>query len=778
MKSPNFVVVSNSVPAATNATNTVVAQITNRVDFKVLEDKSILVQGANPDQDVHNLTIKLDPGTFAALRLEALPHESLPKKGSGRSDDGVFRLSELEAELVTPPKEGQTNNKPKKLKFAQAISDSDQEKNEIAKAIDGKAETGWSPDPKTAAEPHAALFVFTDPVQVPTNAELRVHLRYEASKSKRSLGHFRLAAAQNKDLVQLLNPPKPEPWNLVGPFKTTGLMGGLTNVYPPETEIDLKKEYPGVREPIKWAAKPDFEDGKPHEIVRYLHGVHGAYYLYRTINVPIARQMELSVKADEVFKLWVNGKVVAQDTNDSKEATLPIKVTVDLKKGENKFLLKIVNQVGEAFFTFTKDLDDTESVPADIAAIFATTKKPGGTQKTKVRNYYRRVNSPEWKGLADDVAKLREEDSALEKAIPTTMVAKESEKPRETFILVRGEYDKKGDKVSPGVPAILPPFPSHQPTNRLGLAKWLLDPGHPLTARVTVNRFWQQYFGIGFVKTAEDFGVQGENPTHPELLDWLATEFIRTGWDVKRLQKLIVMSATYRQSSKLTPLLRTKDPENRLLARASRFRVDAEAVRDSALAISGLLVEKPGGRSVKPYQPAGLWEAVSFNNSQKYVADKGTAEYRRSMYTYWKRQSPPANMMLFDAPTRETCTVRRLRTNTPLQALALMNDPQFVEASRALAQRIMIEGGATPNSRIAYGFRLATTRKPAGDEIKVLLDVFTQELAEFQKDKGATEKLLGVGDFKNRADLDKAELAAWTTIASMILNLDETITRG
>jgi len=262
------------------------------------------------------------------------------------------------------------------------------------------------------------------------------------------------------------------------------------------------------------------------------------------------------------------------------------------------------------------------------------------------------------------------------------------------------------------------------------------------------------------------------------LLDWLATEFIRTGWDVKKMQKLIVTSATYRQSSKSPAPLRAKDPENRLLARGPRLRLDAEEVRDTALSVAGLLVERYGGKSVKPYQPPGLWEAVSFNNSQKYVPDKGQAEYRRAMYTYWKRQSPPPNLMLFDAPTRETCTVRRLRTNTPLQALDLMNDPQYVEASRALAQRMMLEGGKDAKSRIVYGFRLATARKPGSDEAKVLLDVFNQELSEFQKDKAAAESLLKVGDFTSKSDLDKSELAAWTTIASMILNLDETITKS
>ena len=332
--------------------------------------------------------------------------------------------------------------------------------------------------------------------------------------------------------------------------------------------------------------------------------------------------------------------------------------------------------------------------------------------------------------------------------------------------------------MEPGVPAILPPWPKDAPKNRLGLAKWLLDPCHPLTARVTVNRFWQQYFGTGIVKTVEDFGLQGEHPSHPDLLDWLATEFVRSGWDVKHLQRLIVTSATYRQSCRVTPELLARDPENRLLARGPRFRVDAEQLRDTALFVSGLLVEKEGGHSVKPWQPSGLWEAVSYNNSQKYVPDAGESQYRRSLYIYWKRQSPPPNMLIFDAPTREYCVVRRPRTNTPLQALTLLNDPQFVEASRAFAQRIMTEAADDPQKRIIYAFRLATARTPGADEIKVLLDVYQQQLAEYRKDKSAAEKLLGVGGFKARPDLDNSELAAWTAIASMILNLDETVTKG
>ena len=773
----------------------VASTLSNGPTFKTLEDQSILAEGGNPESDVQEIIVRFDgEASVAALRLEALPHESLPKKGSSRADDGVFRLSEFEAEIVTPAKpakdwkEGdppaETKDakkeeapKPKKFKFTQAVASAAASTREIDKAIDGKADTGWGVEAGASAEPQTALFALADPVKVPKDSELRIRLRYEASKSKRAIGHFRLAAAQNDELVQLLNPPKTDPWQVIGPFKTEGLRQGFTNVFEPEKEIDLKKTFAGVRDEIKWNAKTEFEDGKNNLLVQDLHGIHGAYYLYRKLTVPASRKLDLSLRADDAFKLWVNDKLVAERAEEKQGDGL-LRVTVDLKKGENKFLFKVVTVQGAAYFTFNKAMGDTDAVPADIAAMLATTTKLNGPQATKVRNFYRREHSSEFKELFEKTDKWKEEDTAIDKAIPVTMVAKEMEKQRETFMLMRGEYDKKGDKVEPGVPAILPPLPAGAPTNRLGLAKWLMDPSHPLTARVTVNRFWQQYFGVGFVKTTEDFGVQGDHPSHPELLDWLATEFIRTGWDVKQLQRLIVTSATYRQTSKASPELRARDPENRLMARGPRFRVDGEVVRDTALAISGLLVDRQGGRSVKPYEPAGLWEAVSFNNSQKYVPDKGEAQHRRSLYTHWKRQSPPPNMLLFDAPTREYCVVKRPRTNTPLQALALMNDLQFVEASRAFAQRILTEGGKSVNDRLAYAFRLATSRRPGADELKVLRETLEQQLAEYHKDTGAAEKLLGVGGFKATETLDEGELAAWMTIASMILNLDETVTKS
>jgi hypothetical protein len=314
----------------------------------------------------------------------------------------------------------------------------------------------------------------------------------------------------------------------------------------------------------------------------------------------------------------------------------------------------------------------------------------------------------------------------------------------------------------------------------LGFARWLVSPEHPLTARVTVNRYWQHYFGTGIVKTAGDFGSQGEWPTHPQLLDWLATEFMGSGWNVKHMQKLIVMSNTYRQSSAATPEAIARDPENRLLARGPRFRLDAEAIRDTALFVSGLLVERLGGPSVKPYQPPGIWEAVGYtdSNTAHFKQDHGEALYRRSMYTFWKRTAPPPSMQAFDAPSREKCVVRRSRTNTPLAALVLLNDTQFVEAARHLAARIMTEGGESVEERAAFAFRLATARRPDADELRVLTDQYQKHLAHYRAAPEAAKKLIAVGESKRDESLEPAEQAAWTMIANLILNLDETITKG
>jgi hypothetical protein len=383
--------------------------------------------------------------------------------------------------------------------------------------------------------------------------------------------------------------------------------------------------------------------------------------------------------------------------------------------------------------------------------------------------------------LDKELAGFEKERDALDKQLPTTLVFRETGRPKQAYVLKRGEYDQRADPVGRATPKFLPPLPAGEPMNRLGLAHWLLAPEHPLTARVAVNRYWQQVFGTGLVKTAEDLGTQGEPPSHPELLDWLAVEFRESGWDVKVLMKRLVMSATYRQSAKVTPEKLAKDPANRLLSRGPRYRLDAETLRDQALAASGLLVEKLGGPGVKPPQPPGLWEAVGYltSNTRNFTPDAGPEKvHRRSLYTFWKRTAAPPQMNTFDAPSREACMVRRERTNTPLQALLMMNETQYVEAARALAERGMKEGGATPESRLGYMFLLTTARRPDKRELAELTAAYRDFLAGYQRDAEAARKLIAVGESKPDASLPPTELAAYTMVGNLILNLDAVLTKG
>jgi hypothetical protein len=414
-------------------------------------------------------------------------------------------------------------------------------------------------------------------------------------------------------------------------------------------------------------------------------------------------------------------------------------------------------------------------------ALEADMNKRTPTQQDLLAKYYRENIDEPYKKLAADLALVQQNKATLDASIPTTMVMEEMPKPRDTFVLVRGQYDKPSDKVMPATPAFLPPLPAGMPANRLALANWLVSPTQPLTARVAVNRLWQQVFGVGIVKTSENFGIQGDRPSHPELLDWLATEFMRTGWDQKAMLRLIVSSAAYRQSSRETPALREIDPENRLLARAPRYRLPAEFVRDQALSVSGMLVPKIGGPSVKPYQTPGLWEELAFGggfSQQKYVQDHGESLYRRGIYTFWKRTCPPTTLQTFDAPEREFCIVRRSVTDTPLQALALMNDPTFVEAARKMAERLIIEGSLAPRDRLNMAFRLTMARIPTDAEARVLLSILTDQMAKYRRDPESAKRLLAVGESARNEKLDVPELAAWSAVCSTILNLDETITRN
>lgn len=362
------------------------------------------------------------------------------------------------------------------------------------------------------------------------------------------------------------------------------------------------------------------------------------------------------------------------------------------------------------------------------------------------------------------------------KPAATSMVMQELPQPRPTRVMIRGNHKNLGDAVTAATPAALHPLPTDAPRNRLGLARWLVDPKNPLTGRVTMNRIWARYFGKGLVETSEEFGIQGELPTHPELLDFLATELVERKWSLKAIHKLIVTSSTYRQSSRVTADLHRRDPYNRLFARGPRFRLDAEMVRDNALAVSGLLTRKLGGPSVFPYQPDGIW----FNpySGDKWVTSSNGDQHRRGLYTFWRRTAPYAAFMAFDAPSREVACERRPRTNTPLQALATLNDQVFVEASGALARRLLTEIQAGDRERLQHGFRLCVTRFPTAVEQELLGRLYTENLEKYRKDVAAARALVKKTGVAMPMGLDPAEMAAWTVVANVLLNLDETITKG
>lgn len=465
--------------------------------------------------------------------------------------------------------------------------------------------------------------------------------------------------------------------------------------------------------------------------------------------------------------------VIADPMEVPADATLKVTLRHDAIGGHNigRFRISISDLPASSL---KLDGDALSESVQTILQMEAAKRTPA--QKTELQKFFAESADVELKSAEAALAEATKARDKVKKAILSTMVMKELPAPRDAFLLKRGEYDHPGDKVDRGLPAFLPPLPAGEPNNRLGLAKWLVSGNHPLTARVWVNRAWEHFFGQGLCRTTENFGSQSEWPSHPELLDWLATEFVRLRWDMKAMQKVIVMSATYRQAGKVTPQLLEKDPENRLLARGPRVRLSGETLRDQALAVSGLLKDKIGGPSVRPYMPEGIWDETSrYGDLRNYKNETGEGLYRRTLYTIWKRSAGPPTLQLFDAPTRDVCTIKRSRTNTPLQALALLNEVTFVEAARVLAQRMLAEGGDTPESRFTWAMQHLLARPPTASELKILTAGFQTKLERFQKAPEEAQKLAAFGEAKSTSPTP--ELAAYAVMANVLLNLDEVITR-
>ncbi len=498
--------------------------------------------------------------------------------------------------------------------------------------------------------------------------------------------------------------------------------------------------------------------------------------------VHLAVTYDGSQKASGV-QLYINGKPQEKNIeNDSLEGA-DIRAAVSFRIGQRSD--------GSPFTGSIRSLELHERVllPAEIAGEASRAKylallaKAAGerteAETQDLYDYWLRTVDPGYMRVSGDLAAFEREQAEVKARGTIAYVSQEKSEPAMAFVLERGEYDRRGEQVGPATPAMLPPFPADAPRNRLGLAKWLLLPQHPLTARVTVNRFWQEVFGTGLVQTTGDLGVSGELPVNQELLDWLAVDFRTHGWDVKRLLRMMVLSAAYRQSAEVTAVKLEKDPANRLLSRGPRFRMDAEMVRDYALAASGLLVRRQGGPSVKPYQPEGVWEAIAMNvsNTRSYQRDSGDSLYRRSMYTFVKRMAPPAALDIFNAPNREFCVVRRERTNTPLQALVTLNDEQFVEAARRLAERAVEEPGQSDEQRLQRMGEAVLCRPLRTEELPVLLESL-QQLRSYYVSHTEDAKLLSrVGEYRWSEQLSVEQLAAWTMLCSELLNLDEVVNK-
>ena len=484
-------------------------------------------------------------------------------------------------------------------------------------------------------------------------------------------------------------------------------------------------------------------------------------------------------------KIYLNGKlsknqVQADKLSKTIATSQPFRIgsrsTSSRWKGEIDDLRIYHRALGQFEIAATAAGDPIESILATPA------NQRSESDKKVLLARYLGGEDKSFKKLNDAHQKIVKQEADLNKKPVTSMIMQDNpeNKMRMTYILDRGAYDspKKDEVIQPGTPDALPKMPDNALKTRLGLAKWLTEPNHPLTARVAVNRYWMMLFGEGLVRSVGDFGAQGTSPTHSDLLDWLAVDFVESSWDVKRMIKLIVSSKTYRRSSRVESLHREKDSANELLARAPRFRLQGEFIRDQALAVSGLLAKDVGGAGVKPYQPANIWNEVSLNGGLRYRQDKGEKLYRRSMYTYWKRSSPMPNMLIFDAPSREKCVIQRQRTNTPLQALVTLNDPQFVEAARALAERLILSGQKDPAKMIDLGYQLTTSRPASAREIKILTKLLRSNKERFQKNPEDAKQFLAIGESPRNSEIDQIDHAAWMVVAQTILNLDETLTRN
>ncbi|MCC6785722.1 MAG: DUF1553 domain-containing protein [Planctomycetes bacterium] len=757
------------------AATLVAARSEGGTELERLDDGSVRMT-TRPERATIELELEIPAGTPAGdglrlLRLEVLADPSFPMGRVGLAPNGNAVISSIRATAADLADPARTQP----IAFAWAWADHEQRNGDfdVLNAIFDRGD-GWALEGHLREGPRTALLVAAQPFGQATGTRLRVRIACESRYGAHVVGRVRVAVASaGEELVREL-PLVSSDWWSAGPFPAQDFEAAWATEHGPEsvTRIDRDRRFGK----LGWQHQRDGE-GR----VIDLRGERAAFYFARELRTPWRTKLPIALGSDDAIKVFLDGRELLANKVMRGAAPDQERLELELEPGEHVLVVKVVNDAGPAGF-FGR-LDPAPGAPEAMRpfALIAQEHRSASIGQELVRAFGMR--SPSYAKLELRRRELVAARTALDAERVPVLVMKEIEKREPTRVLTRGRYElpDPARPVSPRPPLALGgALPAGEPANRLGFARWLASKDHPLTARVHVNRIWQMIFGVGIVATAENFGQQADAPSHPALLDWLATEFVARGFSQRELLRLIVTSASYRQSSRRDATAQALDPDNRLLAAFPRRRLAGEFVRDLALASAGLLVPTIGGPSVKPYEPEGLWTEVSIgasSNTQVFQRDRGEALWRRSIYTFWKRTSPNPQMATFDAPTREYCVVRRATTNTPLQALILWNDEQFVEAARALAQRVLRER-SDDRARIERMFRLCTGRRPQVAERELLERLVAGFRARYAAAPDDALALLRGGESARDESLDPVQCAAFTMLASTLFALDETIVRG
>ena len=737
-------------------------------------DGSVLASGANPNADEHTIVLRTDARDMRVILFEALTDPSLAGGRIGRAPNGnaVLDAISVEAVSVADP----SKKEPVQITWAWGDYEQGNADYRVVNALTKGEGRQWAVGGHEAGGARAAVFTAAKPFGFEGGTELRITLNYDSPYAQHVFGRVRLTPMTATDAALAALPEATSAWYIAGPFM--GEAGAAYGIeYGPEKAVrfDRRAKFGSTETPGEWRYAPGVLEAQAVGLAASV----GCEFVARQIYSPDARKLDLSFGSDDGLVLYLNGKKVYENQSQRGVAPDQDRVSLDLVPGENFLVCKVVNTGGQAGF-YHRVVPKDGVFERPMVALVA----PEGAMRAEAveaaKNGWRIRFSPTYIAATKKLDEAKSERAKLMAGTPKTMVMKERDMPRETFVQMRGAYDHpdKNRPVTRRVPTVLGALPDDAPKNRLGLARWLVSAQNPITARVTVNRVWEGFFGAGLVRTSDDFGLQGEWPTHPELLDTLAVQFRDGGWDLRALVRQIVTSSTYRQTSRVRTEVVNADPGNRLLSYFPRQRLSAEAIRDQALYVGGLLKEKLGGPSVKPYQPEGLWQEVAMlqSNTRVYMEGTGDDLWRRSLYTYWKRAAPPPTMLTFDAPTREFCAPKRIATNTPLQALALWNDPQFVEAARGAAERTMRMAG-DDRTRVETLYRRATGTHPTDAMLARMEGVLGENRKHYSAKPDDAKQLLAVGAAPKPEDLDPAELAAWTLLANAVLSSDATIVK-